>query len=303
MKKTNYQRGFALSGGILAWVLGLASLFGGANYVANKKIASQTPVQATRTTNTYMNQNQNHGNGMDHSFVPDHNELFTAESGELSEKEREGLITMREEEKLARDVYRTLYDKWGVQTFQNISYSENRHTLAMKTLLDKYGIEDPVKDDTTGEFTIDEMQKLYDALVDQGSNSLVDALKVGATVEDLDISDLKKWISITDNEDILLSYDNLIRGSRNHIRSYVSQIEAQGASYEAQYLSQDELNEILKGDHEKGSHVGNNGRRNGQGLRDGSGAGRGQGQGLRDGSGRGQGRGMGRGQGRMMRNQ
>jgi len=89
---------------------------------------------------------------------------------------------MRKKEKLARDVYRTLYEKWNLQTFQNISYSKNRHTLAIKTLLDKYGIEDPVKDDTTCVFTIPEMQNLYDTLVDQGSKSLLDAITVSATI-------------------------------------------------------------------------------------------------------------------------
>ncbi len=304
MKKSrNYQRGFALGGSILAWALGLASLFGGAQYFANKKIDTQTPVQnvnRTRIMNIRANNN--------HNFIPDYQQLQLTGEQSLTAEEREGIITMREEEKLARDVYRTLYEKWGLNIFQNISYSENRHTLAMKALLDVYGIDDPVKDDTTGKFTIPEMQKLYDDLVKQGSASLVDALKVGATIEDLDIADLKKWMAKTDNPDILKVYDNLIRGSRNHMRSFIGQLKDQGASYDAQYLSQDEIESIVNSEMERGALAGTYqglGRGKGQGLRNGSGQGRGrgfqngnkqkrmQGQGFSRGQGRGQGRGMG----------
>jgi len=282
----NNQSGFALGGSILAWALGLASIFGGASYFTNQGIESDTPVVQRANTRNFMN-NQNQMGNHDHTFVPDYqNQLHLSESGDLSDEERDGLITMREEEKLARDVYRTLYEKWGDQVFQNISYSENRHTLAMKALLDSYGIEDPVTDDTTGEFTIPEMQELYDALVEQGSGSLVDALKVGATIEDLDIHDLHTWIASTDNQDILSAYDNLIRGSRNHMRSYVGRLESLGESYQAQYISQEELEDILEGDHEMGSAAG---------TQQGTGYGQGMGQGLRDGSGQGMGRGQGRG--------
>ena len=45
----------------------------------------------------------------------------------ISEEERSGLIFMREEEKLARDVYSVLYDKWGMQIF-SILLKVNRHT-------------------------------------------------------------------------------------------------------------------------------------------------------------------------------
>jgi len=198
---------------------------------------------------------------MDHSFVPDYNELSGVSMGNLSDIERDGLISMREEEKLARDVYRTLYDKWGVQIFQNISYAENRHSLAVKALLDRYEVVDPVQSDATGEFTIPEMQKLYDELTAQGSVSVLDALKVGATVEDLDIKDLHKWIEGTDNEDTKMVYENLIRGSRNHMRSFNKQITKNGGVYTAQFLSQSEISEILSGEQEYGGHRGSPGMR------------------------------------------
>ena len=58
----------------------------------------------------------------------------------LSADEAAGLIYMREEEKLAHDVYVTLYQQWGLPLFNNIANSEATHTSAIKVLLDRYGI-------------------------------------------------------------------------------------------------------------------------------------------------------------------
>lgn len=68
--------------------------------------------------------------------------------GELSESETAGLLHMREEEKLARDVYTHLGALWGQQTFANISSSEQSHMDEVKLLLDRYSLIDPVATDT-----------------------------------------------------------------------------------------------------------------------------------------------------------
>ncbi|MDM8541568.1 DUF2202 domain-containing protein [Desulfococcaceae bacterium HSG9] len=199
---------------------------------------------------------------------------------ELSEEERDGLIQMREEEKLARDVYLTLYETWNVGIFANISRAEQRHMDAVKILLDKYGIDDPMTDPAQGVFTSIEMQGLYDSLVEKGRQSLTDALYVGATIEDLDIKDLYDFLEQTDNSDIKTVYQNLAKGSRNHLRAFVSQLSANGVEYEAQYLPPVDVDEIVNSPHERGP-VDENGQQ--------IGGGRGQGQG------QGFGRGMGKG--------
>jgi len=109
---------------------------------------------------------------------------------------------MREEEKLARDVYQVLYQQWGHQVFANIFQSEQRHMDAVKALLDKYNLVDPVTDSRVGVFTAPEMQTLYDSLITEGRTSLVAAFNVGATIEDLDIKDLYELLEKTDNDDI-----------------------------------------------------------------------------------------------------
>lgn len=171
----------------------------------------------------------------------------------LSDAEKAWLVQMREEEKLARDVYTTLGNLWNIQTFGNIAKSEQTHTNAIKTLLDRYMIADPVTVDTVGIFTSPVMQKLYTDLVAQGSTSLLDALKVGATVEDLDIKDLEDLMQTTDNEDILLVYANLTKWSRNHLRAFVSNISRNNWTYSPQYISQASYDEIINGQQERGN--------------------------------------------------
>ena len=165
---------------------------------------------------------------------------------ELSQSETDGLIFMREEEKLARDVYNILYIKWGMRVFNNIAKSEQRHTDAIKTLIDKYELEDPVKNDTPGVFVNDDLQNLYNTLIAKGDSSLVDALLVGALIEEVDILDIQKEIDEhVDNEDIAFIYDNLINGSYNHLRAFVNNLSRQSIVYEPQLLSEDAYNSIV----------------------------------------------------------
>ena len=172
----------------------------------------------------------------------------------LSEKEITGLIQMREEEKLARDVYTTLGDIWGMKIFSNISASEQTHTDAIKTLLLRYDIKDPVLSDTVGVFSSKSMQALYDSLVQKGKTSLLEALIVGATVEDLDIKDLETLKKETAKEDILVTYNNLQKGSRNHLRAFVKNIQANGGTYTPQYISISDYNSIISAEQERGRY-------------------------------------------------
>ncbi|MCF7865341.1 MAG: DUF2202 domain-containing protein [Candidatus Pacebacteria bacterium] len=174
----------------------------------------------------------------------------------LTEQEKAGIIQMREEEKLARDVYTTLGNIWGTPIFQNIASSEQTHTDAVKTLLTQYNIEDPVRNNTIGVFTSPIIQDLYDKLTTRGKTSLREALVVGALIEDLDIRDLDTLIDQTNKSDILTVYSNLQKGSRNHMRSFVRNIEANGGTYTPSYISQSEYDSILNSSQERGGQFG-----------------------------------------------
>jgi len=147
---------------------------------------------------------------------------------DLSDNEITGLKFMREEEKLARDTYITMFEIWDSGIFYNISSSEQTHTDAVLELLDRYSIADPVGDNVIGVFTDVTLQDLYDTLIAQGSASLIDALLVGAAIEEIDIIDIQVQIdNYVDNQDIALVYDSLLKGSRNHLRSFTSNLEKQ----------------------------------------------------------------------------
>jgi len=180
-------------------------------------------------------------------------EIAALPSQNISDDENSGLLYMREEEKLARDVYITLYKKWNLPIFDNISQSEQTHTESVRTVLIKYSIQDPVTDDAVGVFKNTDLKNLYNDLIKRGLLSVNDALTVGALIEDLDINDLQEQIAKTDNEDISLVYENLLRGSRNHLRSFVGQLASRNITYKPEYITQEELDSILSTPKENGS--------------------------------------------------
>ncbi|RJP66237.1 MAG: DUF2202 domain-containing protein [Ignavibacteriales bacterium] len=165
---------------------------------------------------------------------------------ELSNEEKEGIILMREEEKLARDVYHVLYSVWNSNVFNNISLSEQRHTDAVKRIIEKYQLTDPVADDANGVFTNNTLKTLYAQLTEAGKTSLVDGLKVGAAIEEIDILDLQHQLNeVVDNQDIQLVYKNLMLGSYNHLKSFVKNLSVQGITYSPQYLDEETYNSII----------------------------------------------------------
>ena len=180
--------------------------------------------------------------------------LADMELGELDSDQSYGLVLMREEEKLARDLYIGLYDLHGLRIFRNIARSEEMHMTALALLLQRYEIGDPVTDDTPGVFSNPMFTELYQQLLESGSASVMDGLMVGAAVEDLDIKDLMELSEEMDSPDILLVYENLTRGSRNHIRSFTRQIGRYGSEYTAQYISQSLLDSILATPMERGRY-------------------------------------------------
>jgi hypothetical protein len=141
----------------------------------------------------------------------------------LTATEASDLRYMREEEKLARDVYQALGATWTAATvFQRIAQSEQRHMDAVKVVLDRYGIADPAATTKPGAFVDPALQKLYDELVAEGSVSLAAALQVGVQIEQVDIADLQKALAETSNADLEQLYGNLLRGSQNHLKAFTA---------------------------------------------------------------------------------
>ena len=157
----------------------------------------------------------------------------------LTDAEAADLTYMREEEKLARDVYITMLGQYNAVIFSNISNSEQQHMDTMLKMLDKYNRPDPAEGQGIGVFTDEGLQAKFDELVATGSVSYIDALTVGATIEEIDMVDIQKAINGTTKVDLLTAYQNLLEGSKNHLRAYVSALAAQGVTYYPKFISEE----------------------------------------------------------------
>jgi len=165
----------------------------------------------------------------------------------LSSEERAGLIFLREEEKLARDVYNYLHEYYNLNVFINIPKSEQQHMDAIKFLLDRYKISDPAEGKASGEFINKELQELYNNLIKIGKEGAAEAIKVGALIEEVDIRDLMNELeNSVDNQDIEYVYNNLIRGSKNHLRAFTGVLKTYGIVYSPVILEKDFYNEIIQ---------------------------------------------------------
>ena len=201
----------------------------------------------------------------------------------LTEVEIEELVFLREEEKLARDVYLTLSERWQMPIFGNIANAEQRHMDAVLMVLDAYEVPDPVIDNAVGKFTNSKLSGLYGELVTGGDQTLTDALTAGTTIEDMDLADLYRLLELTSNPRVSLVAENLAKGSRNHLRAFVGVLQSRDGSYEPRYLERATFDSILASEVEAGMLYDESGGRlaacggggpHGRGMR-GAGAGKG----------------------------
>ncbi|MFM9873479.1 MAG: DUF2202 domain-containing protein [Fimbriimonadaceae bacterium] len=171
--------------------------------------------------------------------------ILAAALTQLAPAEVDLLTYMRQEEKLALDVYNTLGKAHLMRIFQNIARAEAAHTESVRQLLIEFKLPDPNRDLTPGKFKNQELQKLHDDLVTKGKKSLNDALNVGATIEDKDIFDINKSMTETKNQKILTVLNELKRGSENHMRAFYRQLKNRNITYRPQFIKQAELDKII----------------------------------------------------------
>ena len=210
------------------------------------------------------------GYGLDQSLIE------TLPLGELSQAETDGLLFMYEEEKLARDVYTYFTTLYTQPMFNNIASSEQTHMDSVKTLLDRYNLAAPVAD-TAGVFNNTDLQQLYTDLTKSGGQSLAEALLAGATVEEIDILDLKQRLAQVDQADIQQVYESLLYGSYNHLNAFSSVYANQtGAAYTPQYMDEAQWAEFQTYLTENGLFSGSGGRGRGNGGGGGAGTGGGR---------------------------
>ena len=106
-------------------------------------------------------------------------------------------------------------------------------------------------------FTNRGLQALYNELITHGSQSLAEAIQVGGAIEEIDILDLQERLAQIDNTDIQQVFTNLLNGSYNHLRAFVSNLKIQtGETYQPQYLSAEAYQAIIGNDTSSGGNSG-----------------------------------------------
>lgn len=212
------------------------------------------------------------GNGNNDAAL--HQNLTITAEGELSEEEVAYLIFMREEEKLAHDIYIFLDELWGFPIFANIAAAESQHMASVLSVMEAYGIDEPSGGQAAGQFTDPELQALYDEFTSQGALSAADALLVGGLVEERDVADLDEALAQTENPTLVQLLSNLRLGSTNHLLAFSSNYERQsGLAYTPQLLDADTYAAALAGASAGGNGYGQGGNGQGNNGNNGQGAG------------------------------
>jgi hypothetical protein len=143
----------------------------------------------------------------------------------LTADETKWMGFMREEEKLARDVYQQLNAKWNLRIFANITRSEERHFSSVGALLARYDVKDPAQSTSPGVYADPNLAALYTTLIAKGTISVKDALEVGVLIEKQDIEDLEAALKATSKTDLKTVYTNLLAGSLSHLDAFENTLE------------------------------------------------------------------------------
>lgn len=213
-----------------AWPIAVAALIGISGCTATPDAASNSAAGNATTVATSAT-----------SSTPATTTAAATSGTALSAAEIEGLLWMREEEQLAHDVYVALADRWDLTVFSKIAESETRHIESVIGLLDTFGVDDHAAGNPPGTFTDPTLQALYDELIAAGSASVVDALGVGARIEELDIRDLRDRLATTSEPAIERVYTRLERASGNHLRAFTTELDRLGSAYSPVVLDADDI--------------------------------------------------------------
>ena len=171
------------------------------------------------------------GNGKGNGGRPDPAGVSAAVLVPLTEAEINTLLWMREEEKLARDVYIKMTEYYPANIFSNIAAAEQKHFDAIGRKLDQYGIPDVALTEM-GVFYDQDLQRMYDDFVKEGQVGYVEALWVGVAIEEADLVDLSVAIDETDSRPLKRTYSRLLIGSQHHLDSFIKLLEKEGIDYE-----------------------------------------------------------------------
>jgi hypothetical protein len=168
-----------------------------------------------------------------------------AAGGSLSASERQTLLHLSEQEKLARDLYESLSETWRLDVFHTTSGSEDIHADALRTLLGRYKLFDPSQGLGRGEFSRVDLAERYGDLIARGRFSPVEALKAAASVEELEIEDMSRRLLDVQVPEIQSVLETVVSSDKHHLRSLVVALRKLGHAYQPTRLPRDQYDLIL----------------------------------------------------------
>lgn len=163
---------------------------------------------------------------------------------QLSITEVDDLNFLYEEERLAYDIYTELSDKWELSIFENIAKSENMHFQHLLVIYEKYGLRVPKS--ANGFYNYPELNLMYDRFFEGGMMTLESSLRLAGNFEEYDIADIERFLKHTQNVDLILVYNSLLEGSKNHLRAIHRNLKKHGFDYESVFLEEEKFQQILK---------------------------------------------------------
>ncbi len=173
---------------------------------------------------------------------------LTVSLAQITPAEAGYLQFLREEEKVAHNVYEVLYAIWNEPSFLEIMSEEAEHMEVLKHLLKQKDIPDPLEGIETdnGIFTRPALKKMFEDLTAQGARSVTEAYKVAAIFEETDIRDLTNRFNATQDPDVREVYDELIHASEHHLRTCVQNLKRLGYAYPPTVLPREDYERIIK---------------------------------------------------------
>jgi len=145
----------------------------------------------------------------------------------LTDEQKDTLLFIYQEEKVARDVYIVFGGFYTDQNvYENIARSEQEHMDSAQILCETYGVDiSNVDEDAIGVFVVPELQEAYDTLLAQGYQSELSALMVGEYAELKDIVDLEEAEKGMP-ADVVSTYEDLKADAYKHLAAFRRAMDA-----------------------------------------------------------------------------
>lgn len=173
----------------------------------------------------------------------------------LTADEIEFLFAMREDEKVAIDLYTAFATQYPTATqFSRIAAAEATHIAVAETVLGYYEVTYPALG-AAGVFADAERQAQYQELLAKAT-TLQAAFEAMATLEEENIAAYKAVEANITNANLKLIVSNMIKASSNHLKAAVRQLTALGVTYTPAYLDQATFYNIINSAFTQGNKYG-----------------------------------------------